>query len=102
MFNPDITDRSEFETESFTYNSSDKQALEKIYDPDYNGTDGSKDDGEETRVVFQDKVQLNQVFSGVNFAVALNLGALSLPHLAAARAVRFNRTISNFQMLMES
>lgn len=73
LFNADIPDRTEFRNQSFQY-SADETSLERFYDPDFSAGDGSKDG--DSRVVFQDKVQLNQVFSGHEFRCCSKLGTV--------------------------
>jgi hypothetical protein len=85
IFNSDITTRTDFEDNSFQYDSGNT-ALERFYDPDYGATDGSKVDDPDgsgntdvsggSRVVYQDKVQLNKVFSGHEFRCCSKLGTV--------------------------
>lgn len=81
LINPEHATRSEFENDSnnFEFSPSDQRGLEKLYDPDFAGSDNAKlysSGNNETRVVFQDEVQLNQVFSGHEFKCCAKLGSV--------------------------
>lgn len=73
LFNADISTRTDFEAESWSYSGTTGD-LERLYDEDHSSTDQSK--SANNPVVFQDKVQLNQIFSGHEFRCCAKLGSV--------------------------
>ena len=77
----DMENRTEFNTESFTYTNANNRDLQRLYKEDNNTVDRSLQENstavQQNDVVFQDKLALPQIFSGHEFRCCKKLGMIT-------------------------